>query len=334
MENRTNISIELQTISPAVAEIAPVNPFYLPEGYFEGLAGEILQLVSNPEISPVLMDASGNPYNIPEDYFEKLPQQLLSRIRKGENPEILKDAGDNPFKIPNGYFEGLAESILNRVKGEETISAKEELSALSPLLSKLDKTTLYSIPTGYFDESTAHSIAAIQAVDLLKEELENISPLMSSLRTKTTYKIPSRYFEGLPLSVLNKIKGQSSAKIIPVTFVRKVMRYAAAAVIAGIVISAGLLFQNKKSSTEISAAVVKTDEMLEQETQKGVKGLSDDEIFNFVENNTASLPDPLSMASSVDIDSEDVKLMLTDIPDSELKQFLVEYGDAKEALTN
>lgn len=334
MENRSNILSELQSISPIVAEITPVNPYRMPEGYLENFALQMLAIVQEAEPSAVLRTAISNPYQVPKNYFENLPDQILLLVKNDESSGILKDKTANPYKVPQGYFEGLADKILTRAKAQDSLSAKEELESLSPLLSKLDKKVPFSTPAGYFDELTGNVLAGTKAIDFVNQELENLSPLMSSLKTENVYKVPVGYFEGLSVSILNKVRDHQPARVVSMSFKKKVMRYAVAAVVAGMIIIAGILFINKPSS--ITPAIVQTEEKIQLETQDKVKELSDDELFNFIENQTAPLPDVLSMASLEEIDSDDVKLMLADIPDSELKQYLVEYSDDddKEALTN
>src|SRR5262245_12431991 len=104
MESRNNILNELHEISPAIARIEAVNPYRVPEGYFEGLADTVLQIVKADEVPPALKAAKGNPYD-----------------------------------VPPGYFEGLAGIILNRIKATEAATAKEEIETLSPLLGSLNK---------------------------------------------------------------------------------------------------------------------------------------------------------------------------------------------------
>jgi hypothetical protein len=95
-----------------------------------------------------------------------------------------------------------------------------------------------------------------------------------------------------------------------------------------------MLFMNRQSSSVTPASIVQVEEKIQSETQSKLKGISDDELLNFMENQAFTLPDILSVAAADEIDDEDVRLMLADIPDAELKQYLVEYSDSKEVLTN
>jgi hypothetical protein len=324
MESRYDILSELQSISPIVAGIVPVTPYQIPTGYFDNLTGQMLELIKEEKSSAVLLYASKNPYTVPDNYFENLPNQILLYLKSEQVSPVLTGIAHKAYEVPQGYFEGLAETILNRVKTLDSLSAKEELESLSPLLSKIDKQIPFSVPAGYFDDLTGNVVAGTKAIDLVNEELENLSPVMSSLKTENVYKVPAQYFESLPTTILAKAKAQKPAKVVSMNIGKKMMRYAAAAVVAGVVITAGLLFMNRQNPSTALA-----EQKIQQETLNNVKGLSDDEIFSFLE--TQSGPsDLLSLGSSSELDSDDVKEMLADIPESELQGYLADYVDTKE----
>jgi hypothetical protein len=335
MENRNTILSELQALRSTLSSIGPVNPYQIPEGYFQGFSSNMLELVKPDQPSEVLAAGRQNPYTVPDNYFAKLPEQILSFVKHEGVPPLLKDMGiNNPYQVPQGYFEGLAGSILNRLKAQETDSPREELEFLSPVLSKLDKKIPFSSPAGYFDELTGNVVAGMKAIDFVNEELENLSPLMSSIKNNNVYSVPPDYFDRFPGTILTKLKDHKPTKVVSMSFGKKLMKYAAAAIVAGIIITAGILFLDKKDATVQPGTLSKSEETLKLETAGKLKALSDDELSNFIENQNASLPDILSVATSTELDSEDVKLMLADISDSELKRYLVEYSDTKEVLTN
>src|SRR5690242_12218735 len=158
MKSRIDILNELRELSPTVAGIEATNPYKVPDGYFEGLAENILQLIKadGKEVSPV-----------------------------------LRDANNNPYSVPRGYFENLADTILNRIKAESSDTAKEELEILSPMLSKIGKKTPFSTPAGYFDELTDNAVAGAKAIEFVNDELENLSPVMVELKKKMVYEVPA-----------------------------------------------------------------------------------------------------------------------------------------------
>jgi hypothetical protein len=286
MENRITILNELNEISPVVAQVGFQNPYEVPAGYFEGLPEHILALVKGDESSPVL------------------PAKDL-----------------NPYSVPQGYFENFATSLLQRIKAHEAVSAKDELEALSPLLSGLSKKTPFSTPEGYFDELTDNAIAGAKAIDFVNEELENLSPLMSSLKGVNVYEVPAGYFEQLPQQVLQKVKAQPG-RVVPMNFTRKVVRYAAAAVVAGLIITAAWLYMGRGEGGPIVDPVA------------GIEAVSDEALQDFVENQAVSPAETSVIASAnVEMDAEDLQEMLADVSDEELQSYIEKYNP-KDILTN
>jgi hypothetical protein len=126
MNRSTDILNELQTISPAVANLG-----------------------------------TGMPYTVPAGYFHTLSDVILARViaGAGENSAVTSVVGKStPFDVPQGYFENLSTSILSKIKAQQEISVIDELKELSPLLSSISKENVYSVPDGYF-ELTEEQIA-------------------------------------------------------------------------------------------------------------------------------------------------------------------------------
>lgn len=265
------------------------------------------------EISPVVAQIGfDNPYQVPAGYFEGLAQQILARV---EAP-VLPREKVNPYEVPQGYFDNFAANLLQRIKAEQASTAKEELETLSPLLSGLSKKTPFSMPEGYFEELTDNAVAGARAIDFVNEELENLSPLMSSLKGKNAYEVPTGYFDLLPQQVLQRVKSQP-AKTVSM-FTRKVVRYAAAAVVAGLIMAAAWFFIGRNDI---------------HEPQLGMEQISDDALENFVETEMMAPTEASLIAANAEIEAEDLKDMLADISDEELQKYVDQFG-AKEDITN
>ncbi|HEY1200182.1 MAG TPA: hypothetical protein VGE79_04330, partial [Niastella sp.] len=308
------------------------NPYEVPQGYFEGLANNMLQRVKGEEasISPVLQQANNNPYEVPQGYFEGLADNILQRV-KGEEVSLspaLHQANNNPYQVPQGYFDSLPETILNRVKATATDSANEELEILSPLLSQLGKKMPFSTPAGYFNEVSEHAVAGAQAIDFVNIELENLSPLMQGLKRIMVYEVPAGYFNQLPGEVMKAIKAQQPAKVISMSFTRRVLRYAAAAVVAGLIVTAGWMFLGK-------GRVVKPDGPTPELAYK-LDSLSDETLQKYLENQTSSPAETAALASTTaeELDANDMKDMLADVTDEDLQVYLEKYSTLKNIQTN
>lgn len=294
MERSVNILSELQAISPEVARIGRQLPYAVPAGYFEGLAAQVMQRIrGNEAVSPVLQQAGGNPYT-----------------------------------VPAGYFDQLADNILARVKAsDEALSAQEELSMLSPLLSKLDKKLPYEVPAEYFSDLTENVVAGTQAIDFVNEELENLSPLMAGLKGKQVYEVPAGYFEALPGQVVSRVKKVTEpARVVSIGFGRKLMRYAAAAVVAGIVgMTAWWLGGNQSDVIPAPGAIA----------SKEVEKIPTEELQSYLEYAPVAVPaDMLAANTRFEIEEGDIGDLLRNVSDEEIQKYLDQNMLFKNTGTN
>ena len=277
------------------------------------------------EISPIVGKISAlNPYSIPMGYFDQLPGQILQLIGSGAGvdlPVILPEHLNIPYTLPAGYFECLPDIVLNRVKVEQVENVDEELMILSPLLNQLEKKTPFKVPEGYFEDLTGNVLDGAKAIELVNEELENFSPLMSSLKHINAYKVPENYFQQLPHEVLHMARKQPT-KVVSLFARKKILRYAAAAIVTGVLVVSSFFFFNGNQSSNIANPVA------------DIQRVSDEEIINYLDYQDITAIDAGTSSASSDINVEDLKEMLTDIPDEELQQYLSQYSDTKQAVVN
>lgn len=80
------------------------------------VANELLQL------SPTLAGIQKvNPFTVPENYFEQVEAELNLHVKGDVMPSTLEEAKNlQPFEVPVGYFEQLSDSILQKVKAQRT----------------------------------------------------------------------------------------------------------------------------------------------------------------------------------------------------------------------
>lgn len=123
MVQSATILQELNELNSTLASARTEDPVYaVPEGYFEGLASNILQRIKAEEAST--------------------PQKELEYL----SPLLAEISGKNPYTVPEGYFEELNPAFAYI----EEQDSKSELQQLSPLLSGLTKKTPFSVPEDYF----------------------------------------------------------------------------------------------------------------------------------------------------------------------------------------
>lgn len=368
MEGKENILEELRQISVFVAEISRVTPYGLPEGYFEDLAGKVLVRIRAGEaprnygtantfdlFQPDIINPTSDKDQTPNNFRPEFAEPEFASPEAAA-PELPASFSTNPvYSVPSGYFEGFAEKLMGRIKAAEitgaaqtikkdadksrsaledpAISSLDELTILSPLLSRIDKKMPFGVPEGYFSSLPAVATATAKEGEYL------LSPLMTGLKNKPTYQAPEGYFNTLTASILEKAQQKTgkqeeapvlqpaAAKIISFDRSRNLKRnwwkYAAAAVMTGLILTGGWLkLHNTPSNPPVDIA-------------KSLSNVSDSEIQNYLDNQNLPLSDELANSTaSLDISDNDIKSLLGDIPDGELKQYIDENGDAKDLATN
>jgi hypothetical protein len=230
----------------------------------------------------------------------------------GISPTVAQAGNNMPYQVPQGYFEGLAEMVLQRIR-TQSLNALDETAVLSPLLSGLSKKMPFEVPADYFSELSGNVADGVKAIDFVKEELEGVSPMLRSLRTKNVYQVPQGYFENLADNILDKVRDRRPAKVVSMG--RKVMRYAVAAVFAGALAIGGWFYFN--NNTGVEQQQIAGTEKISDDAK-----VSDEEMTDFLENESMPLVLNTSVTEDADMDETAVKEMLADISEDELQQFL------------
>ncbi len=226
----------------------------------------------------------------------------------------------NPFQVPDGYFEGFAGKMMLLLKAE-SISAKDELQSLSPLLNSIAKKVPFEVPAGYFEELSEQAVEGLKAIEFVNVELENLSPLMNDLKSKSVYEVPAGYFDSLPEIILAAAKTSRPAKVVSIGLGKRIMQYAAAAMVIGFLAIAGWLYFSP--ATPSTAGIEST-----------VKQIGDDEIIRFLENNETDVVAESGFNGAEEMDETDMKTMLANVSDEELENFAVENTDLNNTLSN
>jgi hypothetical protein len=246
---------------------------------------------------------------------------ILEELRQ-ISPLVAGIGPVNPYRVPEGYFNSFAQQLMERIR-INSLDARQELESLSPLLSRISKQVPYELPENYFTDLSDQALVGAKAIEFVNVELENLSPLMSSLKSKNVYEVPEGYFDSLAQKILVEARKQRPAKVVAFRPVRKLMRYAVAALVIGIM-AVGAWFLQQPT---IDSTVTKIE--------TGIQKASDEEILNFIQNDEA--PAPLGetiLNADGEMDESDIKAMLADISDSELEQFANESTDQNNTLSN
>lgn len=294
MNNRESILNELKAISEVVAGISPLTPYDVPAGYFQHFQHQLLQQV-NQEIT-----GSG-----------------------------LSASGEIPYMVPANYFENFSANLMKRIKASSSGSVKEELNILSTLLNKVDKNSPFTTPAGYFEDLADNLVSGLKAIDFVNEELENNTSL-NDLKNRPVYTVPTGYFQSLPDQILSRISGRATAKVVKMNTGKKMWQFAAAAVTAATILVTVLFIFRKDDTPSSLAAVPSTDSSVWND----ISQLSDQAIINYVQNEEMSVGETSVVSSASEIDEEDVRLLLDDISDEALSQYVALHTDSKAVNAN
>ena len=132
---------------------------------------------------------------------------------------------------------------------------EKELKAISPTLSEIKNSPVFEVPHGYFEALPERLLKLVKENKdgglLPDEEINALSPLIASLKNKTVFGIPDGYFDALPQNITGKLtEAKQEAPVFQIDrgFKNRQpawLKYAAAAVVTGVVAVSALFFWNK-----------------------------------------------------------------------------------------
>ncbi len=192
----------------------------------------------------------------------------------------------NVFTVPKDYFSDLDKKISTSV-----------------FLHQDEKNKSQYVPEGYFDSLSDKILSKIKTENAedATEEIKQISPALHYLKEENVFTVPENYFDDLSDRINDKIH-HNNAKVISINPVRKWWKYAAAAIVAGVITISSLQIFNhnttkeKIASTSIQlSAQYKTPEKLDA----GIASLSADEIAKYLEK-TGNILDEETLIKDTD----------------------------------
>lgn len=292
MNLRDNILEELNALNSQLARYQSQNTYSVPAGYFEGLIGQLMQRIRALEAT----DAAGE-------------LAVLSPLLAGLSKQM-------PFQLPAGYFETLDERIKKAIAVES-----ENIS----LLNGLNLEPTYSVPAGYFDGLAGKMLQLVKTShESVADETAAISPLLGSLKKELPYQVPAGYFDNLASNMAAK-ESATEAKVIAISS-RSWFRYAAAAVVTGVIFMAGFLLLNNKTDEGENGIKVFA------KVSKDIKPLNDTQKDDLIDFLNAGMTGTETAQVSPDNQSTEIQKLLQDVSDEELKNFQEQSEDVEEVL--
>jgi hypothetical protein len=187
---------------------------------------------------------------------------------------------------------------------------------LSPILAEIGKTMPQTVPSGYFESFVANMLTLAKDSSISVEaELETIAPFLNSLSKKPVQALPEGYFKDF------QVAQKQETAIVQMPRLRKWINYTAAAIIAGILITAGFIFNNNNAKSFDFEYYSKMN------IAAALNQVTDDELENYL-NSTASL----SVTEQLPIPEEIENIYqgnFQQISDDELNEYLKEIGGSK-----
>lgn len=196
----------------------------------------------------------------------------------------------NLFSVPEGYFDVLSISVLKNIN---TIS------------SEFNKDKL-SVPEGYFENLSSSILEKIRSLNQTAEqELRTLSPMLYSIQNENVFTVPTGYFRNLENAILDRVIEKPQAKVVQLKKRDSVWKYAAAAVVTGVIgLSSLMMFNASQSSggkadNSISSSIQTASQFKnEQQINAEIATLADDEIIKYLEK-TGNEVDNEVLATSV-----------------------------------
>lgn len=216
-----------------------------------------------------------------------------------------------PYRVPACYFETLSEFIL------------EHLATGLPV-----KTNVYAVPENYFEQLPENLLRAIRH-EAVSAELEEVAPFLKTIPKTVPYTLPAEPMLNLQ-AIMEEGKNAQKGKLVsmPAKKVSVWMRYAVAAVMAGILVTAVFVYTGgSKSATDNLANLAQMD--ISSEISK----LSEDELTTYLSSAEKLViatadREPLLMDELPDVNDH-----LEYMSDDELNEYLQESAEVASGET-
>ncbi len=201
----------------------------------------------------------------------------------------------NPFTLSQEYFELFSITLLRRIQ-------QSEQKALAT-------------PENYFSTFPSKLLEKIKQ-EHTSAELEELSPMLVGIQKQNPFYVPENYF-----STFNATPKKEQAVIRSVFSYKRIIRYAAAACITGLLI---ISYTYNKDNTTSSLAALQRNSAADLSLESIIGYL--DEVDDVKDANESDTPITAENNLLVDINQETIRQVLQEIPESDIKQFIDQTG--------
>lgn len=221
----------------------------------------------------------------------KFSAEILEEL-KSVSPLLAEIGNENIFSVPEGYFGVLSIETLKKINNSESQPVK------------------LSVPEGYFENLSSAVLNKIKSLesDDPAQELRTLSPMLYSIQNENVFEVPKDYFRNLEDSILEKVITKPQAKVFTMKKRDSIWKYAAAAVVTGIIAVSPFMFFNSgnqpSGTASTGAAVISSIQTAaqfksEQQVKAAIATLSDEEIIKYLERTATDLDSEI-LTTSID----------------------------------
>ena len=249
-------------------------------------------------------------------------QTILSEL-KAISPAVANLPKTNPFSVPLDYFEKNFSNIINHIKENQV---NDENKSLNHISSIEKNKPAFEVPNDYFETFENKLMQKIRTAQSVDDELSEIAPGLISMRTNNPFTVPKGYFNSIVIGVPS-----TKNKLAKVFQMKKMLRYAAAACIIGLIGFLYVLIKVDHSAPLVASSANNpqaeelslNDMVVYLEQMEGIDHDIDAALSNEDESNLL-----------VDLDKETIKELLNGIPDKGIQEFIEDEGITLEKTAN
>lgn len=217
----------------------------------------------------------------------------------------IADIGnENCYRVPDNYFEDFADEVMSKIQLPFT-----QLPLTPPA-------------PAYFEGLAGNILSKIKSNGTIveeyndvNEELTSLSPLLASIKKVNVYTVPTHYFANFKVAIP---AAQEKKPVISMHPPVRWIRYAAAAVVIGVVAISGIfLFKNDPTGSSTAAMYPKDDSII-------LSSVSNDAIASYLKQS------PANMDISAPLDENKInpgnltEQLLQDVSAADIQEYLQE----------
>jgi hypothetical protein len=239
---------------------------------------------------------NNNIFTVPDGYFDELPLKVLGKIQ------------DLQFEVPELYFEELPLKVLGSLQESASVPEGYFDNLAVEVLGKISSTeNSQEIPVGYFEGLSAGILQRIKAEEQelsSVEEMKLLSPTIAQIGNQNPFTVPAGYFENNVKSIKDQIAPRKVAPVVQMGTARKVLRYAVAAVVTGLLGFGLYTFNLDENTAEVNPAIMaQAGKIIETNSiDAAFNSLTEDDITDYMTSKGSNIDAALVAATINDAD--------------------------------